>query len=59
MPYDCYYHLYIKEDLYACAASENVNWIHAMGDSQEREFVSLLKQVNGSSGTITKYTDVR
>ena len=58
VPYDCYYHLYDKTDLYRCAAQENVGWIHAMGDSQEREFVSMLKQVNGSEITVTKYMSV-
>lgn len=61
VPHDCYHHLYDKEDLYRCAAADDVSWIHAMGDSQERELVSMLKQVNGSLITATKYiaTDFR
>lgn len=55
VPYDCYYHLYSKEDLYYCAAQDDVRWIHAMGDSQEREFVSMFKLVNGSTQSVTKY----
>ena len=58
-PYTCYYHLYSKADLYACAARTDTSWIHTWGDSQEREFVSMLKLVNGSQHTITKYEQVR
>jgi hypothetical protein len=59
VPYACYYHLYSKEDLYSCASKKNVSWIHTQGDSQEREFVSMMKQVNGSKLTVTKYEFVR
>ena len=59
VPYSCYYHLFSKSDLYRCADTEKVSWIHAMGDSQEREFVSMLKMVNGSEQTYTKYQAVR
>jgi hypothetical protein len=59
VPYTCYYHLYSKEDLYSCASKKNVSWIHTQGDSQEREFVSMMKQVNGSKISQTKYEQVR
>ncbi len=59
VPHTCYYHLYDKQDLYTCAVKKDVDWIHAMGDSQEREFVSMLKMVNGSETTYTKYDSVR
>jgi hypothetical protein len=59
VPHDCYHHLYSKQDLYGCAAKTDVAWIHAMGDSQEREFVSVLKMINGSVTTVTPYIAVR
>ncbi len=59
VPYTCYYHLYDKAALYSCAVKDDVKWIHAQGDSQEREFVSMLKTVNGSDATYTKYQAVR
>jgi hypothetical protein len=59
VPYSCYYHLYSKEELYSCAAKKKVSWIHTQGDSQEREFVSMMKQLNGSSISQTKYDQVR
>ena len=58
VPYDCYYHLYTRDDLYACAVRDNVGWIHSMGDSQEREFVSMYKQMNASWASFTKYQHV-
>jgi DNA polymerase II small subunit/DNA polymerase delta subunit B len=48
VPYSCYYHLYSKEELYSCAAKKKVSWIHTQGDSQEREFVSMMKMTNNS-----------
>lgn len=59
VPYDCYHHLYSKTDIYGCASKLDIDWIHAMGDSQEREFVSVLKMVNGSVETVTPYIAVR
>ena len=56
VPYACYYHLYSKADLFRCAVLKNISWIHAMGDSQEREFVSMFKFINGSRTTLTKYS---
>jgi hypothetical protein len=58
VPYTCYYHLYSKEDLFNCAKRANIDWIHTIGDSQQREFVSMLKQVNGSLESNTPYSDV-
>ncbi len=58
-PYDCYYHLYNKADLFRCAAESDVRWIHSMGDSQEREFVAVMKNINGSLDDATKFEDVR
>jgi hypothetical protein len=48
VPYTCYHHLYSRRTTYACAARKGVQWIHAMGDSQEREFVAHFKNMNGS-----------
>ncbi len=48
VPYTCYYHLYSRDDLYACAERTGVDWILTMGDSQEREFVAQLKFMNSS-----------
>ncbi len=59
VPYDCYYHVYDKEALYKCADATHTDWIHAMGDSQEREFVAIMKTVNGSKEIATKFEDVR
>jgi hypothetical protein len=59
VPYTCYYHMYSKHDLYTCANETGVNWIHVMGDSQEREFVSMLKKANGTLGIATKFFQVR
>jgi hypothetical protein len=52
VPYTCYHHMYSKEDVLRCANDTGVNWIHIMGDSQEREFVSMLKKANGTVGTV-------
>jgi hypothetical protein len=54
-PYDCYYHLYSKQDLLHCSAQCGIKHIHTIGDSQEREFVSMMKQINGSEIAKTKY----
>ncbi len=59
VPYDCYYHMYDRQGLYRCAAETNTNWILAMGDSQEREFVAVMKNINGSTEAATKFEDVR
>ena len=59
VPYDCYYHVYDKAALYKCAAATNVSWVLAMGDSQEREFVAIMKNINGSLEDATKFEDVR
>jgi hypothetical protein len=59
VPYDCYYHVYDREALYRCAAKTETEWIHAMGDSQEREFVAIFKNINGSREDATKFEDVR
>ena len=58
IPHDCYFHMFSKEDIYTCGGRDKVDWIHAMGDSQEREFVSMMKMVNGSTDTYTKYQAV-
>jgi hypothetical protein len=55
VPYDCYFHLYSRDDMYHCAASTGVDWIHAMGDSQQREFVAHLKMMNGTVEETTKF----
>ena len=36
-----------------CAMRKKVNWIHAMGDSQQREFVAIMKMIEGSDGPAT------
>ncbi len=59
VPYDCYYHVYDKEALYKCAAETHTDWILAMGDSQEREFVAIMKNINGSLDDATKFEEVR
>jgi hypothetical protein len=59
VPYDCYYHVYDKEALYKCAAATHTDWVLAMGDSQEREFVAVMKNINGSLDDATKFEDVR
>ena len=59
VPYDCYYHLYNKDSLYQCAAATDVKWILTMGDSQEREFVGVMKNMNGSTHRATKFEWVR
>ena len=59
VPYDCYYHIYDKADLYRCAAETKTDWILTMGDSQEREFVAVMKNINGSMDDATKFEDVR
>jgi hypothetical protein len=48
VPYDCYYHLYSKENVYSCAQKTGVDWIHSVGDSQEREFVASFNMMNSS-----------
>jgi hypothetical protein len=58
VPYDCYYHMYNRDDLNRCAAKEGVEWIHAMGDSQEREVIAMLKMINGSNHDATKFEQV-
>ena len=58
VPYDCYYVIYNKESLYKCAAATDTKWILAMGDSQEREFVAIMKNINGSREAATKFEDV-
>ncbi len=58
VPHDCYHHLYSKNDFYGCSVKSGVNWIHAMGDSQEREVVSVIKMLNGSLTSTTKYIAV-
>ena len=58
VPYDCYYHVYDRDALYRCAAATNTEWVLAMGDSQEREFVALMKTLNGSRGVVTKFEQV-
>ena len=55
VPYDCYYHLYSRKDVYKCAADTGIDWIHTMGDSQEREFVAHMKMMNGSVEEATKF----
>ena len=55
VPYDCYYHLYSREDAYACGEKTGIDWIHTMGDSQEREFVAHMKMMNGSVEEATKF----
>ncbi len=59
VPYDCYYHVYDRDALYRCAAATNTDWVLAMGDSQEREFVAVMKNLNGSREDATKFEDVR
>ena len=59
MPYSCYYHVYDREGLYRCAAETKTDWILTMGDSQEREFVAVMKNINGSTEDATKFEDVR
>ena len=59
VPYDCYYHVYDREGLYRCAAETKTEWILTMGDSQEREFVAIMKNINGSHEDATKFEDVR
>ena len=59
VPYDCYYHLYDQAGLYRCAAETKTDWIATMGDSQEREFVAIMKNTNGSKEIATKFEDVR
>jgi hypothetical protein len=58
VPYECYYHIYSKEDLYKCAAKDGVDWVLAMGDSQERELVALFKMLNGTVEAATKFEQV-
>jgi hypothetical protein len=58
VPYECYYHMYDKADLYRCAESNDIDWIVAMGDSQEREFVGMMKNYNGSQLPATKFASV-
>ncbi len=59
VPFDCYYHLYDRDELYRCAAETDTKWILAMGDSQEREFVAIMKNINGSKEIATKFEEVR
>ena len=59
VPYTCYYHLYDKSTLYQCAAATDTKWILTMGDSQEREFVGVMKNSNGSRLPATKFEHVR
>ena len=55
MPYTCYYHWYSKADLARCAQATNVDWVHTMGDSQEREFVAQLMMINADVRTVMKF----
>lgn len=58
VPHNCYHHLYSKTDMYGCASKLGIDWIHAMGDSQQREFVSVMKMINGSTDTVTSHSAV-
>ncbi len=60
VPYDCFYHVYDQAGMYKCAVQEKVDWILTMGDSQEREFVAIMKNINGSKavGSATKFENV-
>lgn len=42
MPYDCYYHIYSKEDVLTCAKRAGINWIFQTGDSQTRVFSAWM-----------------
>ena len=55
VPYTCYYHLYSRDDVYRCAETDKLDWILAMGDSQEREFVAHFKMMNGTVKETTKF----
>lgn len=57
VPYNCYYHLYSRDDTYTCAKKTGVDWILTMGDSQEREFIAQLKMMNGTVQDTTKFED--
>ena len=55
VPYTCYYHLYNRSDIYECASRESIDWIHATGDSQEREMIAVFKMLNGTLQEATKF----
>lgn len=44
--------------MFECTVKEKINWIHTMGDSQEREFVASMKTVNNDTGSATKFENV-
>ena len=58
VPYDCHLHYYSTPDIYRCAAASGVSWIHAMGDSQEREFVAHMKMVRNDGEKASKFEQV-
>ena len=49
VPYDCYYHLYSAKDVKSCATSQNMTWLHAMGDAQQGVFMERLFSFRGVS----------
>ncbi len=51
--------MYSRDDVYRCAAKDNLKWLVAMGDSQEREFIAMMKMINGTVEAATKFESVR
>ena len=42
VPYDCYYHVFSQDDIGSCAASQQLQWLHVMGDEQQSSFLARL-----------------
>ena len=59
VPYTCYYHYYSKADMAVCANRTGLKWLHAAGDSQQREFIAHLKMVHlGDAVQAAKFEQV-
>jgi hypothetical protein len=51
-------HFYSTADIFRCSVETGVSWVHAMGDSQEREFVAHMKMVRNDGVVASKFEQV-
>jgi hypothetical protein len=58
VPYDCHLHMYSTKDIHRCAKQERLSWLHAMGDSQQREFVAHMKMARKDGVVAQKFEQV-
>ena len=55
VPYTCYYHWYSKGDAIRCADATNTSWVVTIGDSQPREFMAAMIELNEDRTTSIKW----